>query len=165
MTHTLALLPPVQGLLFDEPSHTYTVEHKHLGTLVIPSVSQVMAATGGKCMNYSAWRQSLLRNGICESEADADAYMEQHRKHRAMVGTDFHHLSESELLGAKCRVVQEESRDAGLLGGSSSSPASARCCSLSSRCCIERTSTVVRLICWLRLMVFYADRLEITAAK
>lgn len=109
MAHTLALLPPDQGLHFDEPSHTYTIDHKYLGTLTIPSVSQIMAATEAKTMNFSAWRQSLLRNGICESEADADAYMEQHRKHRAEVGTDFHHLSESELLGTKCRVVQEES--------------------------------------------------------
>jgi ATP-dependent exoDNAse (exonuclease V) beta subunit len=60
-------------------------------------------------MNYSAWRDSLLRKGICETEADADAYMEQHRVHRAQVGTDFHHLSESELLSTKCRVVEEES--------------------------------------------------------
>jgi hypothetical protein len=109
MAHELALLPPVQGLSFDEPTHEYSIEHRHLSRLVIPSVSQVMQATGAKCMNYSAWRQSLLRKGICESEADADAYMEQHREHRAQVGTDFHHLSESELLGTKCRVVEEES--------------------------------------------------------
>jgi hypothetical protein len=109
MAHTLALLPPVAGLLFEESTHTYTIEHKHLGTIVIPSTTQVMAATGAKCMNYSAWRHSLLRNGICESEEDADAYMEQHREHRAQVGTDFHHLSESELLSTKCRVVEEES--------------------------------------------------------
>jgi hypothetical protein len=98
MTHTLALLPPVQGLSFDEPTHEYSVDHKHLGRLVIPSVSQAMQATGAKCMNYGAWRQSLLRKGIVESEADADAYMEQHRKRRAEIGTDFHRLSEAHLL-------------------------------------------------------------------
>jgi hypothetical protein len=59
-------------------------------------------------MNYSAWRQSLLRKGIVESEADADAYMEQHRKHRAQVGTDFHHLREMYLLGKQPREVDPE---------------------------------------------------------
>jgi hypothetical protein len=108
VAHTLALLPPVAGLSFDEAEHKYTVEHKHLGTLVIPSVSQVMTATGAKCMNYSAWRQSLLRNGICESEDDADAYMEQHREHRAQVGTDFHHLAECDLLGGDPRGIEYE---------------------------------------------------------
>lgn len=98
MAHTLALLPPVEGLSFSEPDHKYTVEHPHLGTLIIPSVSQVMAATGAKCMNYSAWRHSLLRKGICETEADADACMEQHRSHRATVGTGFHHAAEGCLL-------------------------------------------------------------------
>jgi hypothetical protein len=97
MAHTLALLPPVVGLSFNEAEHKYTVEHKHLGTIVIPSTTQVMAATGAKCMNYSAWRHSLLRNGIVESEADADAYMEQHRKHRAGVGTDFHRIAQLHL--------------------------------------------------------------------
>jgi len=111
MAHTLALLPPVEGLSFDEAEHKYTVEHKHLGTLIIPSTTQVLAATGAKCMNYSAWRQSLLRNGIVESEADADAYMEQHRKHRAQVGTDFHHLAESSLLGTESETTMDESID------------------------------------------------------
>jgi hypothetical protein len=111
MAHTLALLPPVEGLSFEPVEHKYTVEHKHLGTLIIPSVSQVMAATGAKCMNYSAWRDSLLRKGICETEADADAYMEQHRKHRARIGSDFHHLAESSLLGTEPERVQDESID------------------------------------------------------
>jgi hypothetical protein len=102
MAHELALLPSVQGLSFSEPDHKYTVEHPHLGTLIIPSVSQVMAATGAKCMNYSAWRDSLLRKGICETEADADAYMEQHRTVRAEIGTEFHRLSEHILLGGAC---------------------------------------------------------------
>ena len=97
MPHSLELLPPIGGLSFDPVEHKYTVEHKHLGALVIPSVSQVMQATGAKCMNYSAWRQSLLRNGICETEADADAYMEQHREHRAGVGTDFHRIAQLHL--------------------------------------------------------------------
>jgi hypothetical protein len=108
VAHTLALLPPVAGLLFEESTHTYTVEHKHLGTLVIPSVSQVMQATGAKCMNYGAWRQSLLRNGICETEADADAYMEQHREHRAAVGTVFHRLAQTAVLRAEHGKVQDE---------------------------------------------------------
>jgi hypothetical protein len=91
MAHELALLPPVQGLSFDEPTHEYSIEHRHLGRLVIPSVSQVMQATGAKCMNYSAWRQSLLRRGTCDTEANADNYMEQYRKYRAQVGTQFHY--------------------------------------------------------------------------
>ena len=108
MAHTLALLPPVVGLHFDEPSHTYSINHPHLGVVVIPSTTQVMAATGAKAMNYSAWRQSLLRSGICESEADAESYMESHRSHRAMVGTHFHHLAESCLLGTQPGEVDSE---------------------------------------------------------
>lgn len=106
--HTLDLLPPVAGLHFDEPSHTYTVEHKHLGVVTVPSVSQIMAATGSKCVNYSAWRHSLLRNGKCQTEAEADAFMEAHRNHRAMVGTHFHHLVESYLLGRQPKEVDPE---------------------------------------------------------
>lgn len=96
--HTLELLPPVAGLHFDEPKHEYSIEHKHLGRLVIPSVSQIMTATGSKCMNYSAWRGSLLRKGICETEADADAYMEQHRVNRATIGTELHLFNQLHLL-------------------------------------------------------------------
>jgi hypothetical protein len=99
LMHRLELLPPVPGLRFDEPSHTYTVEHKHLGVLTVPSTTQVMAATGAKCLNYSAWRNSLLRNGICQTDEQADAFMESHRSHRAMVGTQLHHLIETYLLG------------------------------------------------------------------
>jgi hypothetical protein len=110
MAHTLALLPPLEGLSFDEAEHRYTIEHKHLGTIIIPSTTQVMAATGAKAMNYSAWRQSLLRQGICESEADADSYMESHRSHRAMVGTQLHHLAESYLLGTQSEEVDPETR-------------------------------------------------------
>jgi hypothetical protein len=108
MAHRLELLPPTRGLSFDPIEHTYTVEHKYLGTLVVPSTTQVMAATGAKCLNYSAWRNSLLRNGICESEADADAYMEQHRSHRAMVGTQLHHLIEAHLLSREPMDVDPE---------------------------------------------------------
>jgi hypothetical protein len=85
----------VEGLSFDEAEHRYTIEHKHLGTIVIPSTTQVMAATGAKCMNYSAWRHSLMSRGM--SEAGAEEYMEQHRKHRAGVGTDFHRITEVHL--------------------------------------------------------------------
>lgn len=106
--HKLELLPPIADLRFDEPSHTYTVEHKHLGALIIPSVSQIMQATGSKCMNYSAWRNSLLRNGKCQTEAEAEAFMEVHRNHRAMVGTHFHHLAESYLLGRQPEDVDPE---------------------------------------------------------
>jgi len=108
MAHRLELLPPTRGLLFDPIEHKYTVEHKYLGTLVVPSTTQVMAATGAKCLNYSAWRSSLLRKGICESEADAESYMESHRSHRAMVGTQLHHLIEAYLLGREPMDVDPE---------------------------------------------------------
>jgi ATP-dependent exoDNAse (exonuclease V) beta subunit len=106
--HTLELLPPTRGLHFDEPSHTYSIEHKHLGRIVIPSVSQIMQATGSKCMNYAAWRDSLIRNGKCQTEAEADAFMEAHRSHRAMVGTQVHHLAESHLLDRQPAEVDPE---------------------------------------------------------
>lgn len=108
MAHTLALLPPVQGLSFDEAEHKYTIDHKHLGTLTIPSVSQIMAATEAKAMNFSAWRQSLIRSGTCQTNEQADAFMEAHRNHRAMVGTHFHHLVESYLLGQQPKDVDPE---------------------------------------------------------
>jgi hypothetical protein len=108
MAHELALLPPVRGLHFDEPTHEYSIEHKHLGRVVVPSVSQIMQATGSKCMNYSAWRNSLLRNGKCQTEAEANAFMETHRSHRAMVGTHLHHLIESYLLGHQPSEVDPE---------------------------------------------------------
>jgi hypothetical protein len=112
MAHELALLPPVQGLSFDEVEHKYTVEHPHLGLLTIPSTTQVLAATEAKAMNWSAWRHSLLRNGICESEADADAYMEQVRVERARIGTEFHRLAERELLGTgNTQIVGREPID------------------------------------------------------
>jgi hypothetical protein len=107
--HRLDLLPPMRGLSFEEERHIYTVQSKQFGTLIVPSTSQVMQATGAKCMNYSAWRNSLLRNGTCKTVEGADAFMEQHRTYRAEVGTDFHHLAQCTLLDVKPRVVQEES--------------------------------------------------------
>ena len=94
---SLELLPPVEGLHFNEEAHIYTYDSKILGTLRVDSVSQVLTATGAKAWNPSRWRQSLMKNNGWDM-AQADAEMERIRKTRAQVGTNFHALAQDCLM-------------------------------------------------------------------
>lgn len=104
----LDLLPPVRELSFVEDGHRYEYASRW-GTLRPLSVSGILTATGAKAMNYSAWRRSLMaKKGL--DEAQADQYMEDHRKARAMIGTIFHGLVQSCLQpDVKIDTVQVES--------------------------------------------------------
>ncbi len=59
MAVTLKLLPPVEGLFFDEAQHRYTFHSPQLGLLPLYSCSQVMEATEAKAMNWSHWLSSV----------------------------------------------------------------------------------------------------------
>lgn len=110
---TLKLLPPVEGLSFNEAQHRYTFSHPQLGPLPLYSCSQVMEATEAKAMNWSHWRKRLMTKGLTEPEAEAagklwprgplsleqaNCFMELWRNHRAQVGTDFHFHAQAALL-------------------------------------------------------------------
>lgn len=98
MPFELDLLPPVGELSFVEDGHRYQFRSARHGLLEPTSVSQVLLATGGKSMNYSRWREALMRDrGLTVDEADA--YMEQHRKERAQIGTDVHAMIQEHLTG------------------------------------------------------------------
>lgn len=111
MAVTLKLLPPVEGLFFDEAQHRYTFRSPQLGILPLYSCSQVMEATEAKAMNWSYWRKRLMTKGFTEPEAEAagklwpagqlsleqaNCFMELWRNHRAQVGTDLHLLVQRE---------------------------------------------------------------------
>jgi hypothetical protein len=113
MAVKLQLLPPPEGLFFDEATHRYTFHSPRLGVLPLYSCSQVMEATEAKAMNWSHWRKRLMTKGLTKPEAEAagrlwpagplsleqaNCFMELWRNHRAQVGTDFHALAQTNLL-------------------------------------------------------------------
>jgi ATP-dependent exoDNAse (exonuclease V) beta subunit len=106
----LELLPPIEGLRFNEEAHLYVYDSKILGTLRVDSVSQVLTATGGKAWNPARWRQKLMReHGL--NQAEADARMEVIRTTRAQIGTNFHALVQQHLLGEEVNTGLGESFD------------------------------------------------------
>jgi genome maintenance exonuclease 1 len=93
----LNILPPVVGLEFFEPDHSYHYASKAAGRVKIDSVSQVLSSTGAKVWNPARWRQKLMRDNDW-NEAQANAEMERVRSTRAQIGTDFHALVQQWLL-------------------------------------------------------------------
>jgi hypothetical protein len=125
MAVKLQLLPPPEGLFFDEAAHRYTFHSPRLGILPLYSCLQVMEATEAKAMNWSHWRKRLMTKGLTEPEAEAagklwprgpllleqaNCFMELWRNHRAQVGTDFHcHAQECLTGGGWASNKSEES--------------------------------------------------------
>lgn len=102
----IALLPPQEGILFDEPSHRYWVWSPRRGCwLQPPSCSQVLGLAGAKGFNPERWRRKLIEvEGM--QPAEAETYMELHRNGRAEIGTELHALIRQELLGIAAPPVQ-----------------------------------------------------------
>lgn len=99
MPPVIRLLPPQQGIHFDEPSHRYHVWSPQRGRWMQPSsVSQALTVSGIKGFDSRFWRKSLIEKHGMRS-AEADLYMELHRNNRAAIGTELHGLIQAELLG------------------------------------------------------------------
>jgi hypothetical protein len=95
----IALLPPQEGVHYDDPSHRYHLWAPSRNKWVtVSSVSQVLTRSGGKGFDRKFWRQSLIdKRGLHPHEADV--YMDHHSSYRAIIGTELHALIRAELLG------------------------------------------------------------------
>lgn len=99
MTFSVALLPPQQGVLFDEPSHRYWVWSPRRNAWLQPrSTSAVLTRSGIKGFDPFYWRRSLIEKRKLRPD-EAESYMELHREERADIGTELHGLIRAELLG------------------------------------------------------------------
>jgi hypothetical protein len=109
MTPSLALLPPPEGILFDEIEHRYSLWSQNRQAWLQPaSTSQVLSASGAKGFDNTFWRRSLMdKHGMTFPEAEL--YMELHKVNRAAIGTELHGLIRAELLGGKFTPKQAES--------------------------------------------------------
>ncbi len=103
MAPTLALLPPQEGLVFDEASHRYWAWSARRGEwLQLPSCSQVLSESGVKAFSSANWERSLIdKAGMRPYEARL--FTELHRDGRGAIGTELHGLIRAELLGVPAR--------------------------------------------------------------